>query len=96
MGETQDDFTRQYEWNPEIACRTLEDTAFILHRSKMMSLNEVGTFIWEQFRNPKTIGCVVNAVLEEFDTAREVATLDVNSFCEHLVEREILTEVDRE
>ena len=81
-----------YGWNPEIACRTLEETAFILHQSKMMSLNDVGTFIWEQFKIPSHLSGVVQAVIQEFDTTEEIATKDVQGFCDQLLERKLLIE----
>lgn len=81
-----------YAWNPQVACRTLEETAFILHESKMMSLNEVGTFIWEQFKTPISLQRVVDAVVEEFDTTPETASRDVHLFCEQLLNRQLLAE----
>lgn len=83
-----------YGWNPEIACRTLEETAFILHESKMMSLNDVGTFIWEQFKSPSHLPGVIQAVIHEFDTTEEIANRDVQEFCEQLLERKLLIEAE--
>ena len=45
-----------------MACRTLDGTAFILLASRMVSLNEVGTFIWERFQNAATLEDVVQSV----------------------------------
>ena len=81
---------REYQWNPRIACRTLEDTAFILHESKMVSLNEVGTFIWEQFKKPRAKSAVVDAVENEFDAPRADIAKDVDVFVESLLERALL------
>ena len=79
-----------YEWNPTIACRTLEDTAFILYQSRMVSLNEVGTFIWERFREPVGVWEVVDAVVEHFETTREQASCDVDGFVRQLAERRLV------
>ena len=79
-----------YEWNPKIACRTLEDTAFILYQSRMVSLNEVGTFIWERFREPAGVSEVVDAVLEQFETTREQASCDVEGFVRLLAARDLV------
>ena len=81
-----------YRWNPRIACRTLEDTAFILHTSKMVSLNEVGTFIWESFKEGAEIKSVVDAVEENFEAPRSQIETDVTSFVEALVERTLLVQ----
>ncbi|MED5464471.1 MAG: PqqD family protein [Myxococcota bacterium] len=79
-----------YVWNPKIACRTLEDTAFILYQSRMVSLNEVGTFIWERFREPARVLEVVDEVLEHFETTREQATSDVDGFVRLLAARDLV------
>ena len=79
-----------YEWNPKIASRTLEDTAFILYQSRMVSLNEVGTFIWERFQEPAGVWEVVDAVVEHFETTREQASSDVDGFVRQLAERELV------
>jgi len=79
-----------YEWNPKIACRTLEDTAFILYQSRMVSLNEVGTFIWERFREPAGVCEIVDAVLEQFETTREQASCDVEEFVRLLAARDLV------
>ena len=81
-----------YGWNPKIACRTIEETAFILFKSRMVSLNEVGTFVWEYFREPSSLKDAVAAVSEEFETTPKEATNDVDAFVAQLVERQLLVE----
>lgn len=77
-------------WNPKVACRTLDGTAFILLKSRMVSLNEVGTFIWERFKDGAELDEVVERVVEEFEVAREVARADALEFVHALVEKEML------
>ena len=84
--------TLLYQWNPEIACRTLEETAFILHQSKMVSLNDVGTFIWECFKQACPISDVVAAVVDEFDTSHQEAQKDVEEFVAELLGQDLLVE----
>ena len=57
------------KWNPKVACRTLEGTAFILLDSRMVRLNEVGTRIWELFEEGSTVKSVVDQIVEEFERA---------------------------
>jgi len=83
---------RQFRWNSRIACRTLEETAFILFQSKMVSLNEVGTFVWDRFKPGASMGDVVTSVVEEFDAGLPQVEEDVSRFIEMLVERELLQE----
>ncbi len=80
-------------WNDRLATRTLDDTAFVLLRSKMVSLNEVGTFVWEYFRDGSTIKDAADAVLAEFDTTPSQALRDVRVFVEDLVRRSLLIAV---
>ena len=42
--------TERFKWSPRVASRTLEETAFILNQSQMVSLNPVGTFVWDQLK----------------------------------------------
>lgn len=36
-------------------------------------LDEVGTFIWHQIQSPHRVDEIVNALLEEYDVARDLA-----------------------
>ena len=84
--------TQRFRWNSRIACRTLEETAFILWQSQMVSLNSVGTFVWEQFRNGSSLREIVDAVENEFEASWDRVALDVSGFVEELVERKLLIE----
>jgi hypothetical protein len=81
-------------WNPRVACRTLDETAFILLNSRMVRLNEVGTFIWEQYENGSTIDAVIALIVEEFETTQVQATEDARSFVGELVQKDLLIPVD--
>lgn len=81
-------------WNPRVACRTLDETAFILLNSRMVRLNEVGTFIWELYENGSTIDEVVAQVVEEFETTTEQAAADANAFVDELVTKELLIPIE--
>ena len=79
-----------YRWNPKVACRTLEGTAFVLLNSRLVSLNGVGTRIWELFESGRTVGEVGAQILREFDTTDDVVKHDVGRFVSELVERDML------
>lgn len=81
------------KWNSKVACRTLEGTAFILLKSRMVSLNEVGTFIWEQFEKGTTIEGVAAQVVKQFETSLDAARTDAREFVRALVEKEMLVPV---
>ena len=81
-------------WNPRVACRTLDETAFILLNSRMVRLNEVGTRIWELFENGSTLDTVVAQIVEEFETSTEQAAEDARVFVSELVEKELLIPVE--
>ena len=76
--------------NERLATRTLDDTAFILLRSKMVSLNDVGTFVWDHFASPSTVGDATRAVLDEFDTTEAQARPDVRTFVADMLSRSLL------
>ena len=79
-------------WNPKVACRTLDGTAFILLNSRMLSLNEVGTFLWDRLENGANLDALVADVLSEFETTTEQARNDAQAFVHTLVEKELLIE----
>ena len=81
------------KWNPRVACRTLDGTAFILLNSRMLRLNEVGTYIWERFENGATLDKVVDGILEEFETTPKKAKADAAAFVKTLVNKEVLVPV---
>lgn len=80
----------QYRWNPLVSCRTLDGTAFILLKSRMVSLNEVGTFIWERLENGAELAHVVAKVVEEFETTGDAARQDAEEFVRVLIDKEML------
>ena len=81
-----------WKWNPKVACRTLEGTAFILLNSRMLSLNEVGTFLWGRLEEGASLEHLVGDVLEEFNTDETQAKEDAQVFVNTLIDKELLIE----
>lgn len=52
--------------------------------SEMFTLNEVGSFIWEQLDHTETLDGLANAVVAEFDVEPETAKADVTAFVAEL------------
>lgn len=81
-------------WNPRVACRTVESTAFILLDSRMVRLNEVGTRVWELFELGSTVERVVDEVVAEYDTDAAAAARDAARFVRELVQRKMLVSIE--
>ncbi|MEL6543164.1 MAG: PqqD family protein [Myxococcota bacterium] len=81
-------------WNRDAACRTIDGTAFVLLHSRMVSLNSVGSFVWENFSTGRTVGSVVDAVVEEFDVDHGTAQADTLKFIRTLLEKGMLVQTD--
>ena len=79
-----------YAWNPKVASRTLDDTAFVLLQSSMVSLNDVGTYLWEHFKKGSTVEEAVTAVVSEFETTDDVARKDIVEFVNSLLNKNLL------
>jgi Coenzyme PQQ synthesis protein D (PqqD) len=94
-GQLYDGATRLV-WNPRVAARTLDGTAFVLLEARMVSLNEVGTRIWGRFKDGANLEEVVQTVLAEFDTDEEQARADARAFIAALVGRNMLIPVSGE
>ena len=79
-----------FRWNPAVSCRTLDGTAFILLKSRMVSLNEVGTFIWERLEKGAELEAIVTLVVETFETTCDTARRDAHEFARVLIDKEML------
>jgi hypothetical protein len=84
------DINAIYAWNPKVASRTLDDTAFVLLQSSMVSLNDVGTYLWEHFKKTSTVEEAVTAVVSEFETTDDVARKDIVEFVNSLLNKNLL------
>ena len=60
--------------------------------SGIVSLNEIGRFLFEALQTEQTVDSLVAAVLEEYDTDPETARADVAEFLEHLRASGLLAE----
>lgn len=52
--------------------------------SEMFTLNEVGSFIWEQLDSAASLDELVDAVVAEFEVDKETAAADVTAFVSEL------------
>ena len=60
--------------------------------SGIVSLNEIGRFLFEALQSEQTEDSLVCAVLEEYDIDPETARADVTEFLEHLRSASLLEE----
>lgn len=83
--------TERFKWSPRVASRTLEETAFILNQSQMVSLNPVGTFVWDQLKGAsKSLEELTGAVTTEFEVEAATATQDIEQFLRELIQESLV------
>lgn len=58
--------------------------------SGVISLNEVGAFIWNQLESETTKDKILEALLSEYNVDRETALADIDEFIEKLKGAELL------
>lgn len=58
----------------------------------IITLNEVGAFLWEKLSADNTVASLVEALLAEYDVTADVATADVERFVAALREKNLLDE----
>lgn len=58
----------------------------------LITLNEVGAFLWEKLGADSTVEQLVEALLGEYDVTAEIATADVERFVANLREKNLLDE----
>ena len=88
------DGASQFRWNPRVATRTLDHTAFVLLQSRMVSLNEVGTFLWEHYKQASSVDAAVEAVVNSFATPDSDARPDVVEFTRELLNKDLLVSAE--
>lgn len=62
----------------------------VLSFNGLISVNEVGAFLWQQLQEEVTLEDLVAAVLNEYDVDEETAREDIEDFLDALVEGQIL------
>lgn len=73
-------------------CRQLgEETIFLSPAGdEIHSLDEVGTFLWEQMDGHHDLQQVLDVLCDEYDVEPDVARVDLIEFVRELVERKLL------
>lgn len=85
--------------NSEFVLRTIAGDKVIVptggasqYFNGLITLNEVGAFIWEKVNEVQSREEIVEAILEEFEVDEKTARKDVNGFLDMLKEEYILLE----
>lgn len=67
-----------------------EKVILSIENGKYYNLGVMGSQIWDLIKQPATVSNVVEALLQEFDVAREVCEEQVLSFLSHLLEERLV------
>jgi len=65
-----------------------------LHNSLYYGLKSSGSRIWQMLENPVTETQIVDALLAEYEVARETCAQDVRAFLQKLAEEALITKID--
>lgn len=81
-----------WKQSPSMITRTIDGLAVIMdpQEGKVLSLNSVGTLIWEMADGSNTTEQIVAAVCGEFDVQKELAASDLEEFVEILAGKKLL------
>lgn len=71
--------------NPKAACRVIDGQALVvvLEKREVHRLDSVGTHIWE-LCDGRSVGAIVDGVVDEFEVERAVALTDTIAFLAQL------------
>lgn len=85
-----------FQQNPDTLTRTIDGLAVIMdpENGKVLSLNEVGTFIWEMAQHSCSKEEILNAVCSRFEVRREKAAVDLEEFILILRQKELLATIE--
>lgn len=78
--------------NPEMITRTIDGYAVIMdpQEGKVLTLNEVGTLVWELAESSSTKEDILIQICREFEVGREEALADMEEFTKTLIEKRLL------
>jgi len=73
---------------PDAAYRIYDGQATIIlpARAEVKVLNEIGSFVWDAIDGQRTLGAILDRVLQEFEIPREQAQDDLFAFLTELHE----------
>lgn len=72
--------------NPNAAYRIYDGEATVVlpEHARVTVLNEVGSVVWDRIDGRRTLGEILESVLQDYDIAREQAESDLAAFIEDL------------
>ena len=78
--------------NPDTPARTIEGEAVVItpHDSRLHSLNETGTFIWERADGSRSLVSIIEEMTATFEVAELQLHEDATSFVTDAVEKGLL------
>lgn len=60
------------------------------HFNGLISVNELGRFIWDNYENAKDEDDLLQKILDEYEVEKEVAKVDLDEFLQTLKDAEII------
>ncbi len=82
---------RIYQKNPDVVYRVIAGEAILLPitretqaAGRMLTLNEVGAFIWERLDGKRTLSEIAGEIGEEYEVEEETAEKDLRELIEKL------------
>ena len=60
------------------------------HFNVLISVNELGRFIWDNYENAKDEDDLLQKILDEYEVEKEVAKADLDEFLQTLKDAEII------
>lgn len=81
-----------WKQNPAMITRTIDGLAVIMdpQEGRVLSLNPVGTLIWDMADGSNAQEDILTAVCSEFDVSRDEASPDLVEFVEKLAGKNLL------
>lgn len=77
--------------NQQVSCDLAGEAVILsLTSGQYFGLNEVGARIWNLIQEPKTVGTVLDAVLEEYDVALDQLERDLFALLEQMVVNDLI------
>lgn len=84
----------KYRKNAEWLEAEVKDEMLMMHAEsgRFVSLNETGTYLWEQIAQPRNVESLAASLASEFEVERSQARIDVQNWIGEMRENNVIVE----
>jgi hypothetical protein len=87
------DILRIYKRSIKYRNRRIANRIILMGMKNNFEINEVGNFIWEHLDGNTNLSSIINLLVQEYDSSKDIIQIDAVNFINFLYENKIIEEV---